>query len=94
MDLRKGENVGEMTVAEEGSSEKHLGGGGDNDGIGSVVETCAADCVTCPVCGNTVPGGDDMINSHLGLYLLLIFRLDLFCMLLFCGSYETTSYCT
>ncbi|KAE9452872.1 hypothetical protein C3L33_15227, partial [Rhododendron williamsianum] len=72
-----------MTVAEEGSSEKHLGGGGDNDGIGSVVETCAADCVTCPVCGNTVPGGDYMINSHLGLYLLLIFRLDSFFKLLF-----------
>ncbi|XP_058201552.1 fanconi-associated nuclease 1 homolog isoform X2 [Rhododendron vialii] len=65
LDLRKGENVGEMTVAEEGSSEKHLGGGGDNDRIGSVVETCAADFVTCPVCGNTVPGGDYMINSHL-----------------------------
>ncbi|KAI8566921.1 hypothetical protein RHMOL_Rhmol02G0080000 [Rhododendron molle] len=65
LDLRKGENVGEMTIAEEGSSEKHLGGGGDNDGIGSMVETCAADCVTCPVCGNTVPGGDYMINSHL-----------------------------
>ncbi|KAF7150610.1 hypothetical protein RHSIM_Rhsim02G0071300 [Rhododendron simsii] len=54
-----------MTVAEDESSEKHLGGGGDNDGIGSVVETCAADSVTCPVCGNTVPGGDYMINSHL-----------------------------
>lgn len=80
MDLHEGKTDGEMTVAEEGSSEKDLGGDGDNDGIGSVVETCAAGWVTCPVCGDTVRSGDYMINSHLGLYLLLIFRLDSFCM--------------
>lgn len=62
-----------MTVGAEGSSERQLGGGGDDDGVGSVAETCASDWVTCPVCGNTVRGEDYMINSHLGLYLLQIF---------------------
>ena len=41
--------------------------GGTND----VVESTSAarpDLVTCPVCGNTLPGESSTINSHLGLY--------------------------
>ncbi|KAL6976269.1 phosphodiesterase I [Sarracenia purpurea var. burkii] len=65
LNLGKGKNGGALTVGAEGSSEQRLSGG---DGNNSVVETRAPpDWVTCPVCGNTIPGGDDMINSHLGL---------------------------
>ncbi|XP_059653884.1 fanconi-associated nuclease 1 homolog isoform X2 [Cornus florida] len=49
-----------------GGPVSDMGAASSSDQRGKcVVETSASDRVTCPVCGNTVSGENDMINSHL-----------------------------